>query len=130
LRGRRRGHLHGPAGRATCRRLLPQRRSQRGGWLLPDERPRDAHPGLPVRCTGAADRAGHRSTHLVQAAIVVMEAGVLKMSDRAGFTLMEVLVAMVLLGFAILGVQAAITDRFVRDVGHEDYRATAHQLAS
>jgi prepilin-type N-terminal cleavage/methylation domain-containing protein len=52
------------------------------------------------------------------------------MSNRAGFTLMEVLVAMVLLGFALLGVQAAITDRFVRDVGHEDYRATALQLAA
>ena len=52
------------------------------------------------------------------------------MSNRAGFTLMEVLVAMMLLGFAILGVQATITDRFVRDVGHEDYRATAQQLAS
>lgn len=52
------------------------------------------------------------------------------MSDRAGFTLMEVLVAMVLLGFALLGVQAAITDRFMRDVGHEDHRATALQLAA
>ena len=52
------------------------------------------------------------------------------MSNRAGFTLMEVLVAMMLLGFAILGVQATITDRFIRDVGHEDYRATAQQLAS
>lgn len=52
------------------------------------------------------------------------------MTNRAGFTLIEVLVAMVLLGFALLGVQAAITDRFVRDVGHEDYRATALQLAA
>jgi prepilin-type N-terminal cleavage/methylation domain-containing protein len=52
------------------------------------------------------------------------------MTNRDGFTLMEVLVAMVLLGFAILGVQASITDRFVRDVGHEDYRATALQLAA
>src|SRR5690606_26215771 len=42
----------------------------------------------------------------------------------------EVLVAMVLLGFAVLGVQATITDRFVRDVGKEDYRATALQLAA
>jgi prepilin-type N-terminal cleavage/methylation domain-containing protein len=52
------------------------------------------------------------------------------MSNRAGFTLMEVLVAMVLLGFAILGVQASITDRFIRDVGQEDHRATANQLAA
>ena len=52
------------------------------------------------------------------------------MSNRSGFTLIEVLVAMVLLGFAVLGVQAAITDRFVRDVGQEDQRATAQQLAA
>lgn len=52
------------------------------------------------------------------------------MINRAGFTLIEVLVAMVLLGFALLGVQAAITDRFVRDIGQEDYRATALQLAA
>ena len=52
------------------------------------------------------------------------------MSNRSGFTLIEVLVAMVLLGFAVLGVQAAVTDRFVRDVGHEDHRATAMQLAA
>lgn len=52
------------------------------------------------------------------------------MSNRNGFTLIEVLVAMVLLGFAILGVQASITDRFVRDVGGEDHRATAQQLAA
>lgn len=52
------------------------------------------------------------------------------MSSREGFTLMEVLVAMVLLGFAVLGLQAAITDRFVRDVGYEDFRATALQLAA
>ncbi|HEX6924212.1 MAG TPA: prepilin-type N-terminal cleavage/methylation domain-containing protein [Longimicrobiaceae bacterium] len=52
------------------------------------------------------------------------------MSSRGGFTLIEVLVAMVLLGFAVLGLQAAITDRFVRDVGHEDFRATALQLAA
>lgn len=52
------------------------------------------------------------------------------MHGREGFTLMEVLVAMVLLGFAVLGVQATITDRFIRDVGHEDHRATALQLAA
>lgn len=52
------------------------------------------------------------------------------MNAREGFTLMEVLIAIVLLGFAVLGVQAAITDRFIRDVGHEDHRATALQLAA
>lgn len=52
------------------------------------------------------------------------------MTNRAGFTLIEVLVAMVLLGFAVLGVQATMTDRFVRDVGVEDQRATAQQLAA
>ena len=51
-------------------------------------------------------------------------------SNRSGFTLIEVLVAMVLLGFAVLGVQASITDRFVRDIGGEDQRATAQQLAA
>jgi prepilin-type N-terminal cleavage/methylation domain-containing protein len=52
------------------------------------------------------------------------------MNNRSGFTLIEVLVAMVLLGFAVLGVQAAVTDRFVRNVGMEDQRAIAHQLAA
>ena len=51
-------------------------------------------------------------------------------TNRSGFTLIEVLVAMVLLGFAVLGVQASITDRMVRDVGTEDHRATAQQLAA
>lgn len=46
-----------------------------------------------------------------------------------GFTLIEVMVALVLLGFVLLGVQAAITDRMVRDVGGQEKRARAAQLA-
>ena len=49
---------------------------------------------------------------------------------RAGFTLIEVLVSMVLLSFALLGAQALLTDRFLENVGKLDVRATAHQLAS
>lgn len=55
-----------------------------------------------------------------------METGIL--SRRDGFTMVEVLVAMVILGITILGVQAAVTDHFVRDVGTMDRRAVATQL--
>jgi prepilin-type N-terminal cleavage/methylation domain-containing protein len=55
-----------------------------------------------------------------------METGIL--SRRDGFTMVEVLVAMVILGIAILGVQAAVTDHFVRDVGTMDRSAVATQL--
>lgn len=55
-----------------------------------------------------------------------METGIL--SRRDGFTMVEVLVAMVILGIAILGVQAAVTDHFVRDVGTMDRSAVAIQL--
>lgn len=48
--------------------------------------------------------------------------------DRAGFTLIEVLFAMVLLGFSILGVQAVVTDRLLGRVAREDARATALAL--
>ena len=51
-------------------------------------------------------------------------------SDRAGFTLMEVLIAMVILGIALLGVQAAMTDRLLGDMGRQNRRATAMQLAT
>lgn len=46
----------------------------------------------------------------------------------AGFTFIEVLMAMVLLGFALLGAQAVITDRLVNNVGRENSRATALSL--
>jgi prepilin-type N-terminal cleavage/methylation domain-containing protein len=51
------------------------------------------------------------------------------MRERDGFTLIEVLVAMVILGFVIIGVQAVITDRMVRDVTFHDNHAVAIQLA-
>lgn len=52
------------------------------------------------------------------------------LSDRrAGFTLVEVLIAMVILGIVLLGAQAALTDRLARDVGQQDKRTVAIQLA-
>jgi prepilin-type N-terminal cleavage/methylation domain-containing protein len=54
----------------------------------------------------------------------------LKAFAREGFTLIEVLVSMVLLSFAILGAQALLTDRLLGEVGKVDVRGTALQLAS
>lgn len=51
-------------------------------------------------------------------------------SARGGFTLIEVLVSMVLLSFALLGAQALLTDRLLGDVGKIDLRGAALQLAS
>ena len=52
------------------------------------------------------------------------------LSDRrAGFTLVEVLIAMVILGIVLMGAQAALTDRLARDVGQQDKRTVAIQLA-
>jgi prepilin-type N-terminal cleavage/methylation domain-containing protein len=48
---------------------------------------------------------------------------------RDGFTLLEVLVAMVILGFVVLGAHAVMTDRMVRDVGRQESRMRANQLA-
>lgn len=48
---------------------------------------------------------------------------------RDGFTLLEVLVAMVILGFVILSAQASITSMMVRDVGWQEQRTRATQLA-
>ncbi len=48
---------------------------------------------------------------------------------QAGFTLLEVLVALVILGFVILGAQAALTATMVRDVGWQENRGRATQLA-
>ncbi|HEX7242448.1 MAG TPA: prepilin-type N-terminal cleavage/methylation domain-containing protein [Longimicrobiaceae bacterium] len=48
--------------------------------------------------------------------------------DTGGFTLLEVLIAIVILGICLLGVQAAVTDRFVRDIGGHDRQAVAAQL--
>ena len=48
---------------------------------------------------------------------------------RGGFTLLEVLVAMVILGFVILGAHAVMTDRMVRGLGQQETRLRANQLA-
>ena len=48
--------------------------------------------------------------------------------STSGFTLIEVLIAMALLGFAVMGSQAVITDRLLRNVDEVDERATARQL--
>lgn len=52
------------------------------------------------------------------------------MADEKGFTLLEALLALVILGFALMGVQAVITDRLIGEVGRHDQRATADQLAA
>ena len=51
-------------------------------------------------------------------------------SGRAGFTLMEVLIAMVILAIALLGIQAAMSDLLIRDTGVEQKRAVAQELAA
>lgn len=51
-------------------------------------------------------------------------------NPRSGFTLIEVLISMVLLGFALMGAQALLTDRLLGTVGRLDSSATAFQLAS
>lgn len=50
------------------------------------------------------------------------------MNDRKGFTLIEVLIAMVLLSLLALGTQAAITTQMVGEVGSVDSQAVANQL--
>jgi len=51
------------------------------------------------------------------------------MGDRRGFSLLEVLIALVILGFVILGAQATLTGRMVSDVGVQETRNRATQLA-
>jgi prepilin-type N-terminal cleavage/methylation domain-containing protein len=51
-------------------------------------------------------------------------------ANRGGFTLMEVLIAMVILAIALLGIQAAMSDMLIRDVGVEQKRAIAQELAA
>jgi prepilin-type N-terminal cleavage/methylation domain-containing protein len=46
-----------------------------------------------------------------------------------GFSLLEVLVAMVILGFVVLGAHATMTDRMVRNLGRQETRLRANQLA-
>ena len=52
------------------------------------------------------------------------------MTNERGFTLLEAMVALVILGFALMGVQAMVTDRLLREVGGHDLRATADLLAA
>jgi type IV pilus modification protein PilV len=52
-----------------------------------------------------------------------------RLRGAEGFSMIEVLVAMVILAIVMLGLQATITDRVVRTVGTETRRATANQLA-
>lgn len=50
-------------------------------------------------------------------------------SASAGFTLLEVMVALVILGFVIMGAQASMTALMVRDVNWQEVRGRATQLA-
>lgn len=47
----------------------------------------------------------------------------------AGFTLLEVMIALVILGFVILGAQASMTSMMVRNVNWQEVRGRATQLA-
>lgn len=49
---------------------------------------------------------------------------------RAGFTLIEVLVSLVILGIALVGAQALLTDRLVSGLGKQDRRMVAIHLAA
>jgi prepilin-type N-terminal cleavage/methylation domain-containing protein len=51
------------------------------------------------------------------------------MRSRQGFTLIEVLVAMVILAITLLSVQAMVSTRLIRTVGAEDVRVSANQIA-
>lgn len=53
----------------------------------------------------------------------------IRRSPDAGFTLLEVMVALVILGFVILGAQASMTNMMVRDVNWQEMRGRATQLA-
>ncbi|MDB4949808.1 MAG: hypothetical protein JWM27_2457 [Gemmatimonadetes bacterium] len=48
----------------------------------------------------------------------------------AGFTLVEVLFSLVLLGIALVGAQALMTERLVMDMGGMDRQSVATQLAA
>jgi prepilin-type N-terminal cleavage/methylation domain-containing protein len=58
-----------------------------------------------------------------------MEDRVLRRAD-AGFTLIEVMIAMVILGIVLVGFQAASTQRLVGDLQVQDIRNAAVQLAA
>jgi prepilin-type N-terminal cleavage/methylation domain-containing protein len=48
---------------------------------------------------------------------------------RAGFTLLEVMIAMVILGIVLISFQATAADRLLKDLGTVDRRGVAMQLA-
>lgn len=58
-----------------------------------------------------------------------MENRVLRRPD-AGFTLVEVMISMVILGIVLVGFQAAATQRLVGDLQLQDIRSAAVQLAA
>lgn len=58
-----------------------------------------------------------------------MEERVLTRRD-GGFTLIETLIAMVILGMVVIGMQAALTQRLSGDLGSMDTRNAALQLAA
>lgn len=58
-----------------------------------------------------------------------MEDRVLRRGD-AGFTLIEVMISMVILGIVLVGFQAAATQRLVGDLQLQDIRNAAVQLAA
>jgi prepilin-type N-terminal cleavage/methylation domain-containing protein len=59
-----------------------------------------------------------------------MENRVLARRAEAGFTLVEVLISMVILGIVLVGFQAAATRRLVGDLQVQDTRNAAVQLAA
>lgn len=59
-----------------------------------------------------------------------MENRVLERRADAGFTLLEVMISMVILGFVLVGFQAAATQRLVGDLQLQDTRNVAVQLAA
>jgi prepilin-type N-terminal cleavage/methylation domain-containing protein len=59
-----------------------------------------------------------------------MEERVLARRPDAGFTLIEVMISMVILGIVLVGFQAAATQRLVGDLQVQDIRNAAVQLAA
>jgi prepilin-type N-terminal cleavage/methylation domain-containing protein len=85
------------------------------------------HPELQVLRSAQDDRVARNCGRPNQHDSVVRTTEE-EMMDKTGFTLIEVLMAMVILGFAVMGAQAIVTDRLLGNVVHEDTRATARQL--
>lgn len=58
-----------------------------------------------------------------------MENGILKRGD-AGFTLIEAMLSMVILGIVLVGFQATVTQRLTGNLQAQDVKAAAVQLAT